>query len=183
LCGSPAVQIESGSRVVIVVTSKGRFECKSSIFSCLECHAKVDATIHEYVQSNFMPGNPKALNFLYSVEVLRLWYLIKHNLPSSSEKKILECLEGLSEDTRRVRCFYHVFPVLNLKCSCFNFQRGSINRSQFSRASKEYEFLIYTVEEKIKRHDKTTCKACANDPLSCHIDGNMKILRWLTAKG
>ncbi|XP_045023599.1 uncharacterized protein LOC123467994 [Daphnia magna] len=87
LCGSPAVHIESGSRVVIVVTSEGRFECKSSIFSCLECHAKVDATIHEYVQSNFMPGNPKALNFLYSVEVLRLWYLIKHNLPSSSEKK------------------------------------------------------------------------------------------------
>ena len=72
LCGSPAVHIESGSRVVIVVTSEGRFECKSSIFSCLECHGKVDATIHEYVQSNVMPANPKALNFLYSVEVLRL---------------------------------------------------------------------------------------------------------------
>ncbi|EFX81858.1 hypothetical protein DAPPUDRAFT_241842 [Daphnia pulex] len=68
-------------------------------------------------------------------------------------------------------------PVLN------PINRGSINRSQYSWASKEYEFLIYTVEEKIKRLDKTTCKACAGDPLSCHIDGNMKLLRWLTAKG
>ena len=129
-----------------------------------------------------MPGNPKALNFLYAVEVLRLWYLIKHNLPCSSEKNVLECLEGLSEDTHRVRCFYHVFrfPVLNLKCSCLNFQRGSINRSQFSWKSKEYEFLIYPVEEMIKRHDKTTglYSVCRDDKLSCHIDGNMKLLCW-----
>ncbi len=106
------MQIESGSRVVIVVTSEERFECKSYVFSCLECHGKVDATIPKYIQSNFMPGNPKALNFLYAVEVLRLWYLIKHNLPCSSEKNVLECLEGLSEDTHRVRCFimFSVFP-------------------------------------------------------------------------
>lgn len=84
LCDSPYLQIESGSRVVVVVTAEGRFEYKSSVFSCLGCHGKVDATIHDYLQSNLMPGNPQSLNFLYSVEVLRLWFLVKHNLPSSS---------------------------------------------------------------------------------------------------
>ncbi|KAK4007342.1 hypothetical protein OUZ56_012502 [Daphnia magna] len=40
LCDSPYLQIESGSRVVVVVTAEGRFEYKSSVFSCLGCHGK-----------------------------------------------------------------------------------------------------------------------------------------------
>ena len=63
------------------------------------------------------------------------------------------------------------------------YKDGPINRMQFNRASKEYEYLVHLVEKRVMLHEKTTCKSCAHDPLAGHVDGNMKLLRWLSAKG
>ncbi len=90
--------------------STGRFECKSTRYHGESCNQTADATIEDYVSSGYWPGNLKNISCLYSVEMLRHWYLIKHNLPNSSEKKFLEGLERLNEGTRRMSCFLF-FPI------------------------------------------------------------------------
>lgn len=51
----------------------------------------------------------------------------------------------------------------------------------FDNASREYEYIRYRIDVDIKKIDNMTCKACGDDPLACHCDGNMKIFRLKSA--
>lgn len=59
-----------------------------------------------------------------------------------------------------------------------------INRNKFNRASREFDYFFHhKIDEDIKRTDKTFCKACGSEPLAAHKDGNMKLHRFVAAKG
>lgn len=86
----------------LVFHSLGRFDIKSTVFSCEICGTGIEALDTDYISSGFWPGNPSNITYLFSEDLLRFWYVIKHNTPGTSLNKFLETLETLSDDCKLV---------------------------------------------------------------------------------
>jgi hypothetical protein len=50
-------------------------------------------------------------------------------------------------------------------------------------AMREYEFNRIRIQKEILRVKHMKCKACGDNPLACHCDGNMKCYRCESAQG
>ena len=59
------------------------------------------ATFRNYNSSGFWPGTQNKISYLFSAEMLKLWYLMKHNSPSTSERKFIEALQIMAEGSKR----------------------------------------------------------------------------------
>lgn len=81
---------------------KGRFDLKSTIFTCEFCGTDLEAVTTDYISSGFWPGNPSNVTYLFSEDLLRFWFLTKHNTPGTSLNKFLETLENLSDEYKPV---------------------------------------------------------------------------------
>ena len=46
-------------------------------------------------------GDPLNISYLMDSSVYRFFYLLKHNIPSTSEMKVVQCLQEMSEGTGR----------------------------------------------------------------------------------
>lgn len=90
----------------------GRFDLKAAAFECMNCGWKKDATVEDYVFSDWFPAHPSRSKYFFSKEVLCFWYYLKHNVPSISERKFVETLEETSPLEGRVSYFRFNFVII-----------------------------------------------------------------------
>lgn len=120
------------------------------------------ATESDLIASGWWPGTPKTKSYLFSMDLLILWKHLAHKTPGTSERKFLETLGEIS----KLACRSHV-----------------IDRQSFSMANRYFQHMDFLVEVEIRLRKLFTCKACGAEPLAIHIDGIMKLYRWLSAQG
>ena len=96
------------------------------------------------------------------MELLIFWKHLSHKTPGTSERKFLETLGEISKLAGR----WHV-----------------IDRQSFAMANRYFQQMEYLQDIEIKLRKLFRCKACGDKPLAIHIDGIMKLYRWLSAKG
>lgn len=167
----------------LLLIFQGRFNVKSTGFKCVLCGCTEKASLADYISSGFWPGTPRNITYLFSTELLIRWYLLKHDIPSTSTGKFITTLQNFAAKTRNTVKFMILYAHPVSSINLFLSQRLPINKNQLNRASKEFEFFAHSVEESVKKRDKTYCKACGEEPLAGHIDGIMKLHRWSSAKG
>jgi hypothetical protein len=85
----------------------GRFDLKSTKFKCKNCKIETKSSIIDYITSGFWPGDPQNMSYLISADLLRFWYLTKHNMPGTSMNKFIETLETLFEGQKPVIYLKH----------------------------------------------------------------------------
>lgn len=144
----------------------------------MACSKTVEASAEQYAVSCFWPGNPgqQVPTYFFHTDLLRFWYFTKHEAPGTSEQKILEILGHVSRVENRV-----YFSLKNSFKQWINspcYQDPVVNQPLFNAASKEYEYLNYSIDKKLRKIEKTSCAACADSPLAVHVDGNFKLYRF-----
>lgn len=91
-----------------------------------------------------------------------MWNHLVHKTPGTSERKFLETLGEVSKRADRSEV---------------------IDRQTFGIANRYFQHMEYVVEVEIKLRKLFSCKACGSEPLAMHIDGIVKLYRWISAKG
>lgn len=77
------------------------------------CEFVTKPTVVNYITSGFWPGDPQNMSYLISADLLRFWYLTKHNMPGTSMNKFIETLETLSYGLKPVKCNqYFSLPLI-----------------------------------------------------------------------
>lgn len=74
----------------------------AALFKCSRCDGENLATAADYIVSNWWPGAPTAMSYIFSTEVLMEWYRLRHKTPGLSEIKFVEILEEASKAAGRV---------------------------------------------------------------------------------
>lgn len=100
---------------ILFIKLLGPFELKGATFVCSNCNHAKDADASNYISSGLWPGDPLNISYLMDSSVYRFFYLLKHNIPSTSEMKVVQCLQEMSEGTGREVLFnlrYFIFPSL-----------------------------------------------------------------------
>jgi len=87
---------------ILLLIHTGRFDLKSTKFKCKNCKIETKASIIDYITSGFWPGDPQNMSYLISADLLRYWYLTKHNMPGTSMNKFIETLETLFDGQKPV---------------------------------------------------------------------------------
>lgn len=132
-------------------------------FLCSGCGKMNNPTFKDCISSGFWPGSPQRIGILYEQNLLKCWHFLRLLTPGTSEQKFIECLSTLSVEYSR---------------------DGVIDKKLFNEASKAYDFVHHLIDKRVKRIDKTSCRACTDhttgkpDTLVCHVDGNFKLLKY-----
>lgn len=92
---------------ILLILYIGRFDLKSTKFRCKNCKIETKSSIINYITSGFWPGDPQNMSYLISADLLRFWYLTKHNMPGTSMNKFIETLETLFDGQKPVKCLKH----------------------------------------------------------------------------
>ncbi|KZS18187.1 Uncharacterized protein APZ42_015713 [Daphnia magna] len=158
----PELCLHPGSEKIAVVTKEGRFDLSYPEFKCSECEGVMKAAENDLISSGWWPGSPKNMSYLFSADLLIMWNHLVHKTPGTSERKFIETLCEISKRSG---------------------WSGTIRRQTFAISNKYYQYMEYLVEVEAKLRELFTCKACVRRPLAMHIDGIMKLYRWLSSKG
>ncbi len=95
---------------ILFIIEIGRFDLKSTKFKCKNCKKETTSiSIIDYITSGFWPGDPQNMFYLISADLLRFWYLTKHNMPGTSMNKFLKTLESLFDGQKPVKCLKHFY--------------------------------------------------------------------------
>ena len=89
----------------------GRFLLKATVFECTKCTHRSEASIDDYIFSEFWPGSTsKNISYLFSNEAMLLRHHIEHKSPGSSENMYVESLVEISKEYGRVinSLFYYI---------------------------------------------------------------------------
>ncbi|XP_046640243.1 uncharacterized protein LOC124322600 [Daphnia pulicaria] len=156
------LRLHPGSGKIAVVTKEGRFDLSYPEFKCSECEGVMIAAENDLISSGWWPGSPKNMSYLFSADLLIMWNHLVHKTPGTSERKFIETFCEISKRFGR---------------------SGTICRQTFAISNKYYQYMEYLVEVESKLRELFTCTACGRRPLAMHIDGIMKLFRWLSSKG
>ncbi|KZS01797.1 Uncharacterized protein APZ42_001435, partial [Daphnia magna] len=99
---------------------------------------------------------------IVSSTLLEMWRHLKHQTPGTSERKFVQTLSEISKTSHRW---------------------ATIDRKLFGLASRQYDHFFFLLNTEVNGMELFRCLACGPCPLAIHVDGNIKLYRWLSALG
>ncbi|XP_057306565.1 uncharacterized protein LOC130644823 isoform X2 [Hydractinia symbiolongicarpus] len=160
-CGSSIFHKRTdNSRIISVISFKGRYDLFGFSCICVQCSATFDPlTIENIVESNYWPMTVKRINTIIDIALLEFLTKLQQRMPGSSEHSLLSTLKMLSTDNGR---------------------SSSINNTAFCTSWREYKFCMHKMDM-LQQKNWMECPSCHNDQHSCHVDGNNKLYRYKSA--
>lgn len=83
----------------------GRFDLNATKIACKECAYEKFCSEIDYIESGWWPGLAVNSTYLFSFEVLDMWYHLNHQNNGLSQRKFVATLSKISQKYGRVRIY------------------------------------------------------------------------------